>query len=51
MTVATKRLDKEDYLNEILTNLQEIEDELSKIKSSKAKPALETKRESLQIPQ
>ncbi|MHC4138290.1 MAG: tetratricopeptide repeat protein [Planctomycetota bacterium] len=46
-----KKSDKEDYLNKILTNLQEIEEELSKIKSSKAKPALETKRESLRIPQ
>ncbi len=46
-----KKTDKEDYLNKILTNLQEIEEELSKIKSSKAKPALETKRESLRIPQ
>ncbi len=46
-----KQTSKEDYLNEILTNLQEIEGELSKIKSNKTGPAVETKRESLQIPQ
>ena len=46
-----KKTDKEDYLNKILTNLQEIEEELSKIKSNKTKPALETKRNSLHIPQ
>lgn len=46
-----KKSDKEDYLNKILTNLQEIEEELGKIKSNKTVPALETKRESLHIPQ
>jgi len=46
-----KKSDKEDYLNKILTNLQEIEEELSKVKSNKTKPALETKRKSLRIPQ
>jgi len=46
-----KKTDKEDYLNKILTNLQEIEIELSKIKSNKAKPALKTQRKSLHIPQ
>lgn len=46
-----KKTDKEDYLNKILTNLQEIEIELSKIKSDKAEPALETQRKSLRIPQ
>lgn len=46
-----KKTDKEDYLNKILTNLQEIEVELSKIKSEKAEPepALETKRQRLSI--
>jgi tetratricopeptide (TPR) repeat protein len=46
-----KKTDKEDYLNKILTNLQEIEDELSKTNSNKAEPALKTKRESMHIPQ
>ncbi|KHE91445.1 MAG: hypothetical protein SCABRO_02807 [Candidatus Scalindua brodae] len=46
-----KKTDKEDYLNKILTNLQEIEIELSKIKSEEAEPALETRRKSLSIPQ
>jgi tetratricopeptide (TPR) repeat protein len=46
-----KKTDKEDYLNKILTNLQEIEEELSKVKSNKTKPALKTKRKSLHIPQ
>jgi hypothetical protein len=46
-----KKTDKEDYLNKILINLQEIEIELSKIKSDKAEPALETQRKSLRIPQ
>jgi tetratricopeptide (TPR) repeat protein len=46
-----KKTDKEDYLNKILTNLQEIEDELSKTNSNKAEPALQTKRESMHIPQ
>jgi len=46
-----KKTDKEDYLNKILTNLQEIEIELSKIISEKEEPALETQRKSLSIPQ
>ncbi len=46
-----KKTDKEDYLNKILTSLQEIEVELSKIKSDKTEPALETNRENLRIPQ
>lgn len=46
-----KQTDKEDYLNKILTNLQEIENELSKVSSGKSGSALETKRESLHIPQ
>jgi len=46
-----RKTDKEDYLHKILTNLQEIEIELSKIKSDKTEPALETKRKSLSIPQ
>ncbi len=46
-----KKTDKKDYLNKILTNLQEIEIELSKIKSNEVKPALETQRKSLSIPQ
>lgn len=46
-----KKTDKEEYLNKILTNLQEIEEDLSKVKPDKTKPALETKRESLSIPQ
>jgi tetratricopeptide (TPR) repeat protein len=46
-----KKTDNEDYLNKILTNLQEIEEELSEIKSDKTKPALEPKRKSLHIPQ
>ncbi|MBC8549988.1 MAG: PDZ domain-containing protein [Candidatus Brocadiales bacterium] len=46
-----KKTDKEDYLNKILTNLQEIDLELSKIKSGKTEPALETKRKKLSIPQ
>ena len=36
-----KKTDEKDYLNKILTNLQEIETELSKIKSDEVKPALE----------
>ena len=46
-----KKTDDKEYLNKILTNLQEIEIELSKIKSDEAKPALETQRKSLSIPQ
>ncbi len=46
-----KKTDKEDYLNRILVNLQEIEEELGKIKSDKTEPALETARENLRIPQ
>ena len=46
-----KKTNKEDYLNKILTNLQEIEEELSNIKPKKTKPALETKRKSMHIPQ
>ncbi len=46
-----KKSDKKDYLNKILTNLQEIETELSKIKPDKVKPALEDQRKSLSIPQ
>jgi tetratricopeptide (TPR) repeat protein len=46
-----KKTSKEDYLNKILTNLQEIEGELSKINADKTEPAIETKRESLRIPQ
>ncbi len=46
-----KKTNKENYLSKILTNLQEIEEELSKIKSNKTEPALETKRKSLHIPQ
>ena len=46
-----KKTDKEDYLNKILTNLQEIEEELSKVKSIRTKPPLETRRKSLHIPQ
>ncbi len=46
-----KKTDKEGYLNKMLTSLQEIEEELSKIKSKKAKPELESKRKSLHIPQ
>ena len=46
-----KQTSKEDYLNKILTNLQEIEGELSRINSNKTVPATETRRESLHIPQ
>jgi tetratricopeptide (TPR) repeat protein len=46
-----KKTDEKDYLNKILTNLQEIETELSKIKPDKVKPALEDQRKSLSIPQ
>ncbi len=46
-----KKTDKEDYLNKILTNLQEIETELSKIEPDEVKPALEDQRKSLSIPQ
>ncbi len=42
---------KEDYLNKILINLQEIAEELGKIKSDKTEPVLETTRENLRIPQ
>jgi membrane-associated protease RseP (regulator of RpoE activity) len=44
-----KKTDKKDYLNKILTNLQEIEIELSRINSGKTDPAIETKRKSLSI--
>jgi len=46
-----KKTDKKDYLNKILTNLKEIDVELSKIKSEVTKPTLETRRKSLSIPQ
>ena len=46
-----KKTDEKDYLNKILTNLQGIDVELSKIKSEVIKPALETRRKSLSIPQ
>ncbi|MCP4254137.1 MAG: PDZ domain-containing protein [Candidatus Scalindua sp.] len=46
-----KKTDEKDYLNKILTNLQEIEIELNKIESEEEKPALETRRKSLSIPQ
>ncbi len=46
-----KRTDEKDYLSKILTNLQEMDVELSKIESDRAKPALETQRKSLSIPQ
>ncbi len=46
-----KKTDKEDYLNTILANLQEIEKDLNEIKSNKEKPALETNRKRLSIPQ
>ncbi len=46
-----KKTDKEDYLNKILINLQEIEEELGKIESNKTEPVLEDTRENLRIPQ
>ncbi|GAX60690.1 magnetosome protein MamE [Candidatus Scalindua japonica] len=46
-----KKSDREDYLNKILTNLQEIGEELSNIKSNRVEPVLETKRKNLRIPQ
>jgi len=46
-----KKSDKEDYLNKILTNLQEIDEELKNIKSDKTEPAIKTSRKSLHIPQ
>ena len=46
-----KQTSKEDYLNKILTNLQEIDGELSRINSNKTVPATQTRRESLHIPQ
>lgn len=46
-----KKTDEKDYLNKVLTNLQEIETELSKITPDEVKPALEDQRKSLSIPQ
>jgi membrane-associated protease RseP (regulator of RpoE activity) len=46
-----KKSDDKDSLNKILTNLQEIETELSMIKPDKVKPALVDHRKNLSIPQ
>jgi len=44
-----KKTQQEDYLNKVLTSLQEIEKEVSEINYNKVKPTVETKRESFRI--